>query len=366
MGRKTGTVNVRRGGLSEGGQPPFLLELSIIGYDITGSFAMIPKSTLYLALIIASAFTYKVGAKTDWTSILPPAPKAMLKAKVVEADTLDDKQFLGFALFYDPILSSTGNRSCATCHDPDRGFSSGGKPMGLDGIPIFRRAPSLINRGYAPSLFWDGRASSLEDQALQPVLNPVEMGNRGMTRVIERLRPKYGEKFERVYGGLTGRNIAKALASYERTIKSPNRKLEDYLSGLHETANFTDAQARGYELFRGRANCYKCHPVNSPLSLTLTDDRFHNTGLKGDDLGRYRVTRRDEDRGKFRTPSLRGISAASPYMHDASLRTLEDVVEFYDRGGDSSGVPGTKDIQIYPLKLTPRQKSDLVEFLKIL
>lgn len=323
------------------------------------------KSTLYLALIILLLHAGKFIAGQDWSSIIPPthSPKSSTGI-VVETDSLTPKQRLGMDLFYDKLLSSDNSRSCATCHNPDKGYSSGGKPIGMDGFTIQRRAPSLINRGFASSLFWDGRSSSLEDQALQPILNKTEMGNTQIENVLGRLKPKYESKFNREFSdGITEKNLAITLAEFERTIKSYSGKIDRYLEG---TGELSESQVRGYDTFRGKANCYKCHPV-VPIgegTRLFTDDQFHNTGLKGSDRGRFNVTRKEEDRGRFRTPSLRGCVKTAPYMHDASLRTLEDVIEFYDRGGDSND--GDKDIQIYPLNLTPRQKFDLVEFLKVL
>lgn len=301
------------------------------------------RNTIILGVIVAAGMIGR-QVQTLWA-----APG------IAEAGDLTPRQVLGMKLFFDPDLSANGKVSCATCHDPDHGFASHGKPLGLDGLPLRRKAPSLYDRDTGKSFFWDGRSATLEEQATQPILHRLEMGNTSMKVVLERLEPKYGEAFRREYtNGLTRDSLAHAIAEYERTIQHPSDRLEHHLAGR---GDFNDSELRGYELFRGKAGCYKCHPAGG------SDEKFHNTGLGGIDLGRFYVTRRQEDKGKFKTPTLRGCSLTAPYMHDASLRTLEEVVEFYDKGGNKHDT-GTTDVLVFPLRLTPREREDLVSFLK--
>lgn len=330
------------------------------------------KRYLCLAAVVASLYAGRFLYAQDWKSILPvtfppPTAKPLEKAQIIESGELTPRQALGQRLFFDPILSSDGKRSCSTCHDSEHGFASHGRPVGTDGYLLPRRAPSLYGKSEGKTFFWDGRQPTLEDQCREVLLNQKEMGNRSMDELLTRLSRKYKWDFDWEYAeGFTAKTVVKALTDYERTISNPSDDFENFLAGRN---TYTEEQGRGYDLFRSKARCYLCHPTGGP-ARRLTDEDFHNTGLRANargirDVGRFNVTRRSEDEGKFKTPGLRGCGLTGPYMHDGSLKTLEEVVEFYDRGGDREGeYVGEKDYRIVPLRLTGREKKDLVEFLK--
>jgi cytochrome c peroxidase len=250
---------------------------------------------------------------------------------------------LGYKLFRDPILSSTGKVSCAGCHDPGHAYAShAALPLDLEGRPLARKAPSLLNRHAGRSFFWDGRAKSLEAQALEVIGNPQEMGGP-VADAVARLAAdaKYRRYFEEAYGeGPTAKNLAACLAAYERTLKSRRVALDDHLEGRNELV-LSAAEARGLTLFTGRAQCYRCH--SGPY---LTDEGLHDTGL-----------------GRFKTPGLRSTRLTAPYMHDGSLPTLRAVVNFYNRGGVRTP---TLDPLVRPLGLSPAEVDDLVAFLRSL
>src|SRR5581483_1776554 len=261
---------------------------------------------------------------------------------------------LGRRLFSDGRLSRDGSVSCATCHDPGRAFTDDRRVAhGIGHQEGTRRVPVLINRGYGTSFFWDGRAASLEEQVLQPILNPREMGmtvELTMSRVRE--DRDYPHAFRTVFGrDGNARDLACALACYVRTIRSAGSPFDRYLAG--EKGALTSDQEAGAILFSSKANCWFCH--SGP---NFTDEQFHNTGIgRGRDDGRYAVTHNPGDHGAFKTPTLREVARTSPYMHDGSLDTLEDVVEHYDLGGAA---------ELKPLHLTPAEKRALVAFLRAL
>jgi cytochrome c peroxidase len=220
----------------------------------------------------------------------------------------------------------------------------------------------LLNRAYARSLFWDGRESALETQALRPIEDPLEMGSR-VDDVVERLRARkdYREQFAGAFtDGLTAANLGKALASFQRTLLLGGTSVDRFKVG--DTAALTSSELHGVWLFESRAKCWKCHSGRN-----FTDEQFHNTGVSWGkepvDLGRYAITKNDADRGKFKTPTLRGVALNPPYMHDGSLATLEDVLDFYNRGG---GKNPHLDPMMEPLNLSKDEVRDLVAFLKAL
>jgi cytochrome c peroxidase len=270
------------------------------------------------------------------------------------------KVALGRRLFSERQLSRDGSISCATCHDPRRAFTDD-RPVarGIDHQDGTRRVPVLINRGYGSSFFWDGRAATLEDQVLQPILNPKEMGMT-VDLVLRRLRQDrdYARAFAVVFGrGINARDLACALACYVRGIRSAGSPFDRYLAG--EKGALTAEQEAGAVLFSSKANCWFCHS-----GANFSDEQFHNTGVGGGhDEGRYAVTHDPGDRGAFKTPTLREVARTAPYMHDGSLQTLEDVVEHYDRGG---GPNPTLDPALKPLHLTAPEKRALVAFLRAL
>ncbi len=231
---------------------------------------------------------------------------------------------------------------------------------GVFGRQTSRNAPSLLNAGYGESFFWDGRIQTLEEQVLQPIMNPNEMG-LSLRDLVVRLdaTPEYRGAFVTSFGeGPTRQTIGMALASYVRTLRSGNSPADRYASG-DSLALGPDARA-GFALFREKANCVGCH-----IGPLLSDERFHNTGVGwgSTDLGRFEVTGQSSDRGKFNTPSLRNVARTAPYMHDGSMDTLEEVIERYDQGGTPNP---NLDSRIAPLRLSPDEKKQLAAYLRSL
>jgi cytochrome c peroxidase len=269
---------------------------------------------------------------------------------------------LGLELFFDPILSADSTISCSSCHQPQRYFTTGRRvSVGVYGRVGRRNVPTLVNVAYSHAFFWDGRVAELEEQVLRPIQDPLEM-DLELDELAMRLsaRPDYRQAFRSAFpdGRIERANIARALASYLRTIRSGNSRFDRYLAG--DTSALWPQARRGLRLFFRRAGCGGCHV--GPL---LTDQRFHNTGVSwgSPDRGRYEVTGREEDRGAFKPPTLRNVAHTAPYMHDGSIATLEEVIEFYDRGGTPNP---RQDFRIRPLGLTDDEKSDLLAFLRSL
>jgi cytochrome c peroxidase len=270
---------------------------------------------------------------------------------------------LGRRLFFDPILSVDRTIACASCHDPAHGFAGReARALGVHGKRGSRHAPSLLNRAYATNLFWDGRATSLEDQALRPIEDSHEMGNT-MAEAIARLRahPDYPARFRAAFDdGVTPANLARALASFERTLLLGDTPVDRFRAG--RVGALSAMEKHGLWLWESKAGCWKCHS-----GANFTDGQFHNTGVswgrEPSDAGRFLVTRREVDRGKFRTPSLRAVARTAPYMHDGSMASLEEVLEFYNRGG---GKNRNLDSVIAPLGLSPQEMQSLLAFLHAL
>jgi cytochrome c peroxidase len=225
-----------------------------------------------------------------------------------------------------------------------------------------RNAPAILNRTYGRAFFWDGRAATLEEQVLLPIQHPKEMG-ADLPMVVERLRADatYRRQFDAVFGRPPDvRSLSDALATYVRTILSGASAYDRYEAG--ETTALNTEEQHGLRLFRGRAHCTRCHSGSN-----LTDEDFHNTGVSWGrrpyDAGRAVVTGVPEDTGKFKTPTLREIERTAPYMHDGSIATLEEVVDFYDRGGTDNPF---RDRELRPLRLTEEEKTALVAFLRSL
>lgn len=296
-----------------------------------------------------------------------PAPQALplgLKKMRVPKDNppTAEKIALGKQLYFDPRLSSDDTISCASCHDPAKGWSNGEAfAKGVGGAMGGRSAPTIINSGYSYFQFWDGRAIQLEGQALGPIQAEVEM-NMPLPALVKKLNaiPGYRKQFDNVFGGpATPDKVAKAIAAFERTVLSGGAPYDQYKAG--DKKALSAAAERGRKVFFNKANCSACH-----AGPNFSDAAFHNIGVgmdkKDPDLGRFSVTKLEGDRGSFRTPTLREIARTAPYMHDGGLKTLEDVVEFYAKGG----IPNPQlDEEIFPLKkLTAKDKADLVTFLK--
>ena len=260
---------------------------------------------------------------------------------VPEANPLTrEKVTLGRRLFFDKRLSRDGTLACASCHDPKRAFSDGRDvAQGINDARGMRNTPALINRGFGSAFFWDGRAKSLEQQALEPILNPIELA---LTDDELERRTK-----------LKATEVTAALASYVRTIRSGDSRFDRYLAGQSNALN--DLEKRGLAVFRSKGNCSTCHP-----GPNFTDELLHNTGVAWRDGA---LADAGAGKGRFKTPTLREIERTAPYMHDGSLATLEDVVAFYSDGGRSN--PNI-DAEIRPRNFTAEEKLALVAFLRAL
>ena len=285
---------------------------------------------------------------------------------------------LGRRLYYDPQLSVDNTVACASCHHPDFGFSDGKQfSEGVQGKKGGRNAPTVFNAAYYTVQFWDGRAPSLEEQAAGPMQNPVEMAHT-LAGVEQKLNadPAYREAFQKAFGSdrITIGMVTKAIASFERTVVSGNSPFDRYLYGGDKKALSPSAR-RGLEVFRDpkKGNCATCHALGEQHAL-FTDNKFHNLGVgvifskEGEpvmkDLGRYEVTKQEADQGAFKTPSLRNIALTAPYMHDGSLKTLKDVIDFYVGGGTSNP---RLDKEVHALDfLTGKEREDLLAFLESL
>jgi cytochrome c peroxidase len=271
-----------------------------------------------------------------------------------------DEVELGKLLFFETRLSQDRSMSCASCHDPLKGFADGKVlATGFAGKVLKRHSPTILNAAFNTLQFWDGRSPSLEDQALGPITNPDEMNLNGEL-AVERLNsvPLYREMFQKVYGQApTLQGIARAISAFERTLITPDSPFDKYMRG--DKSALRPAEKRGLLLFISKASCSQCHN-----GVNLSDNDFHNLGHnRYEDLGRYQVTKAEKDKSAFKTPSLRNIALTAPYMHDGSLKTLEEVVDYYNHGGDNGP---NKSSQIVKLYLTIQEKRDLVAFLKTL
>jgi len=315
------------------------------------------RKTLILMLAGAGALLVELplAIAADEPAGLPPVvwPK--------DNPQSSEKIALGKQLYFDGRLSSDNKVSCATCHDPQKGFSNGEQfATGVGGAKGGRNSPTVINSAYYRQQFWDGRAASLEEQALGPIQNPIEM-KMSLDDVVKKLNgiKGYRDQFQKVFGtDVTSDGIAKAIAAYERTVLSGNAPYDRFKAG--DSKALSEAAQRGMKLFFGKANCSACHGGPS-----FTDSAYHNIGVgmdaKEPDVGREAISKLAGDRGAFKTPTLREIARTAPYMHDGSLKTLEEVVEYYAKGGV---VNDWLDEEISPLKLTPQDKADLVTFMK--
>lgn len=276
-----------------------------------------------------------------------------------------EKIELGRMLYFDKRISSNGTVSCATCHDPHLGFTDQKRVSeGFHQLSGTRNAPTVINSGFNLFQFWDGRAPSLEEQAKGPIQNPVEMAHtlEGCVGHICQIEG-YRKYFKAAYGTdeITIDRIVKAIATYERTVLSGNSAWDKFVYNKDESA-LSESAKRGLELFEGKAQCTQCH-----VGFNLSDGVFHNIGVgmkaKEPDLGRFKVTGEEKDKGAFKTPMLRDLERTAPYMHDGSEKTLEEVVEFYDKGGEPNP---WLDPKMKPLHLTKEEQADIVAFLKSL
>lgn len=312
-----------------------------------------------------------------------PAYNPMTKGKVE----------LGKQLYFDQRISKNSTISCASCHDPVKGWTDNRKTsVGIGEQKGGRNAPTVLNTIYGRTMFWDGRAPSLEAQAQGPIQNKIEMGDQSYQEIIERLRgiSGYRDQFMKVFGtDVTLDGMAKAIAAFERTALTGNSPYDKYTTGdPDEPSTFTylsESQKRGMVLFGLRlkeedplkvdagllkkANCTACHS-----GANFTDEMFHNIGVGYDekaakfaDIGRWEISpigaKSPAEKGAFKTPTIRDITRTFPYMHDGSEKTLQEVVEYYNKGGNKNP---TLDPDMKPLNLTDQEKADVVEFMKAL
>ena len=311
-----------------------------------------------------------------------------LKSVPVPADNpqTPEKIELGKKLYFDRRLSGDGTMSCVTCHDPETGFSDGlAISLNYPTTKNWRNSPTLINIAYNKSLFWDGRAKSLEEQALFPMMSAFEM-NQNLDYLEEELKgvPEYVDAFQKVFGGEINRErVAMALASFQRTLISKNAPVDKYLDG--DKKALTPEQKKGYEIFTGKGKCTQCH-----RGANFTDNKFYNLGVPEnpelvndprvaatvrftakvsgykeyrsltEDPGRYLVTKDQKDWKAFKTSGLRELALTAPYMHNGIFGTIDEIIEFFNKGG---GDDKNKSPLLAPLNLTDEEKQALKTFL---
>lgn len=348
------------------------------------------KMQAFLFILLATVFS----------NISFANPLLGLPPLVIPADNKQSlsKIKLGHLLFNDVRFSSTDLISCASCHSSNIAFTDGLKvPEGINQLKGVRNAPTVINSAFFETFFLDGRAKSLEDQALGPFTNPVEHGLKDFSKIIHviRLDTEYPAMFEQVFAVSTDEismeHVTKAIASFERTLISGNSFFDQFYFG-RDRSKLSESAARGMRIFKRKGNCVTCHEISFNNALFM-DNRFYNIGVgfqrikpeiddiiyslkqghnlkklnltakEFSELGRFVVTKRLSDIGKFKTPTLRNISLTAPYMHDGSHKTLEEVVDYYNKGGNKNRF---LDPAIFPLHLTQQEKNDLVEFLQAL
>jgi cytochrome c peroxidase len=309
-----------------------------------------------------------------------------------------EKISLGKLLFNDIRFSKDGSVSCASCHVVAKTYTDGlGVAKGINGQQGTRNSPTLVNAAFFNTLFLDGRANSLEEQALGPLVNPIEHGLESHQLIVDVILndTNYIQQFKKVFDikkdEITIQHVSKAIASFERTIISGDSPFDRYLFGRDHSALSSSAE-RGLDVFKRNGNCVTCHEISWNNAL-FSDNRFYNIGVgfknltqilddfiadirlgkkpeefpltsqQRSELGRFNVTKDVNDIGKFKTPTLRNIALTAPYMHDGSFKTLEEVIEHYDKGGDKNHFIDSK---IFPLNLTKQEKADLLEFMKSL
>lgn len=345
-----------------------------------------------------------LGADAPEMLGLPPVP--------VPADNPQTpaKVKLGDKLFHDKRFSTTGDVSCATCHERAKGFTDGPLAVseGIGKAKGTRNAPTVLNAAYSDSMFWDGRQPTLEKQSEQPFLNPIEMGLKTHDPILKIVREDkdYGPMFQEAFGKagaqITMLEVSRAIAAFERTLVGGNSPFDRWQFAGDEKA-VNDSAKRGFKVFNEQGRCVSCHTIDHSTAI-FTDNKFHNVNVgfpriekdidvmanafseakqKGidvdvavlankntSDLGRFAVTTTWTDIGGFKTPTLRNIDLTAPYMHDGSLKTLDDVVEHYNNGGKLKATDpepsGFLSGGIRPLNLSAEQKKDLVAFLKTL
>jgi cytochrome c peroxidase len=338
-----------------------------------GFLGLIAMRVLILLLLLSIAVSLFAGHLEPFKSVPIPGKNPQTPEKIE----------LGKKLFFDRRLSGDGTMSCATCHDPEQAFTDGMDiSLSYPTTKNWRNAPTLINVAFFKNLFHDGRVKTLEDQALFPMMSAFEM-NQNLDFLEEEIKsvPEYMESFRKVFGGeVTRERIAMAIASFERTLISVNSPIDRYLKGDKDA--LSENAKKGYEIFKGKGKCTDCH-----YGVNLSDNRFyalnvpenpeyqndpriaatrrfvarvyHYTGYRNlkEDPGRYLITKNKKDWKAFRTSTLREVSKTAPYMHNGIFKTLDEVIEFFDKGGGE----GNKVLR--PLGLSTEEKGYLKIFL---
>jgi len=329
-----------------------------------------------LAAWTAAVFLVAAGAGTQAATATPPVteteaygvgPQPLGPLPAVVAPPANpqsqDKITLGKMLYFDPRLSKDGTVSCATCHDPAHGWSDAGPTSkGINGQLGGRRAPPVSNAAYNPLQFWDGRAPSLEAQAIGPIANPIEMGftHDACVACLEGI-PAYKETFRAVFGTspITIDQVGMAIAAYERTVVTTDSPFDRYARG--DLAALTPLERQGLEIFNGKGHCSACH-----WGPNFSDGRFHDLGIVQSgplaaDAGRYDVTKNPKDKGAFKTPTIRDAGRRAPYLHTGGEKTLEDVVRLYNAGGGNNDAH--LDPLVVPLGLSKKEIQALAAFM---
>ncbi|MBL8166779.1 MAG: cytochrome-c peroxidase [Acidobacteria bacterium] len=359
--------------------------LALLAFGLVAGVVLAPK---FAAQQPHLQLTIPLGLPADTLDYYVPRHNPLTPAKVE----------LGRKLFFEPRLSADGQVSCASCHDPKLAFTDG-KPVaeGIYGRRGTRNSPTILNALFNAGQFWDGRADTLEEQAIQPLTNPLEMGNRSYDDVVARLRaiPEYRAEFKALFGGEVKIEwVGLAISAYERTLLSGDSAFDRFIAG--DAAAISEDAKRGFAIFRGRGRCSRCHTFNEQVPF-FSDFNYHNTGVAanhanfdrlarlafaatdtdqakemidklakepgGDELGRILISYQVFDIGAYRTPSLRNIAVTAPYFHDGSAQTLADVVRFYNDGGRQNI---NREWDLFPLGLTAEEQRDLVTFLETL
>ena len=369
------------------------------------------KRTLF-GLLVAAGLAATAVLAADAATAKPPLGLPPVPIPADNPQT-PEKVALGKKLFDDKRFSSTGQVSCATCHDEKKAFTdsplrtSEGIKKGGKALTGTRNAPTVVNSAYFDVQFWDGRSPSLEDQSQHPFINPVEMGLKDHQPILKIVRsdPAYVKAFEQVFGKkgaqVTMKEVQQAIGAFERTQVSGNSPFDRYFYG-GESSALTDAQKRGFDIYVNKGRCVSCHRIEQTQAL-FTDNRFHNVGVgindiqkdvpalageflqakatlaevdvkvlgdkRTSELGRFAISRDFEGLGAFKTPTLRNVAVTAPYMHDGSLKTLKDVVVHYNNGGVTKEGDPVNDFLsggIRPLNLTEQEIDDLVSFMEAL
>ncbi|MFD2581220.1 cytochrome-c peroxidase [Pedobacter vanadiisoli] len=304
------------------------------------------RSKLIISLSLIALVTLMVGFDAD------------------DPTVINSKERLGEKLFFDPILSKDKSISCASCHKPEFAFAdTSSVSIGVGGARGTRNSPSVTNLSGRPNLFWDGRAASLEDQALQPIINPVEM-NLPIAEAIDRLQKdkEYAALFQKIFNAPpTQKNLLLAIASFERTLETANSPYDRYING--DDKAISENAKRGRLLFIGKANCNNCHSGED-----FTADRFKGIGLfNGEDLkdqGRFDVTGNPEHKGHFKIPGLRNVGITAPYMHNGMFKTLKEVIQYYNNPDAVIKNGKNRDLSLNkPLGLSETEINDIEAFL---